>query len=319
VAVKKNRYVKRKSCQKCHRQKEKYEVPKQKSHCTLVPQYASQCYEGAKCKTVKQKHCTPYTVSEVAYRERRTCYWPKLQHVDHFCTRRSDDDVLLDAGTEFREDVEYQGVELLDKIDFKSVFPADYVGSPNETLPAVEAAGIGQPLPLPVDESPQDTGNIDYTDEQRETESPANKNAFLSEKSIGSSAEMSPTDTGSTMIGYMSRDGSRRDWSPPLSPAPLRQKDQAEASSSAPAERDDWAANSGGGFMAAANSGGGGFMPDAIASFFQSQMSQGFRDLRRLDMEEEERPSAGSKARLEEPGPSANSSLGSQQLWGRLV
>jgi hypothetical protein len=399
VAIKKNRYVKRKSCQKCHRGQEKHTVPKQKSKCTLVPRqacrtvhnavcrkepyddcysfskeecgfekqcrteqqtkcekakpeynsaptyapspptckqvpvhkcwqekkcksipqqkcstkYTKKCYPAEKCETVKDKHCTPYTVNEVVYKEKRTCYWPPQRHADHFCTRRSDDDVLLDAGTEYRTDVEYLGAELLDQIDFLNVFPADYRGSPNETLPAGVAAGAHQsawrgshkPFSGPAEDSLVDTGNIDYTSEEKETEPAVKKDSVLSGSSTTvASAEDLPSLDGSSVAGHLSRDDDQG-WKAPI------QNDQPDASLSAPTERDDWAAI-----------GGGDFAPNTIASFFQAQLSQGFRNGRRLNLGEsvpaKDGPAAGTKALLEEPKISTNGSLGSL-LWGRLV
>ena len=369
VAVKKNRYVKKKYCQKCRKDKQKYYVKTTKTRCELVPRqecrtveheqcqevpyedchtrnkdqctYEKQCrtdqqlkcekpkpgYNSAptygavkdictnvpvqkcwkekrcrqvpdhqcatrynrkchkvpsqKCRTVKDKHCTPYTADEPKTHETKTCYWPQRYSDDRFCTRRSDDDVLLDAGTEYSEDVEYLGVELLDQIDYLSVFPGDYTGNPNETHPA--AAATQHPWPpsdaslrlagQPVAAGRQaDTGNIDYTQDEQEGRE------GLKSHSIDAAA---PTTDGVTRASQLlsevddDEDDDERDYhddAPAIQSTQTNQLVRAVDTTTTTSTTPSWGS---------VGDIGGGFAQPAIASFFASQMSQGFQDRRR--------------------------------------
>jgi hypothetical protein len=263
--------------QKCWKEKKCQQVPQHQ----CATRYHRQCHQvpSQKCETIKDKHCTPYTVDEPATHVTKTCYWPPRYNDDRFCTRRSDDDVLLDAGTEFADDIEYLGEgELLDKIDYLSVFPGNYSGNPNETHPAA-AHRLAAQLPWPpvVEPTPPtsalDKGNIDYTqDDERAREE-------TDEDSSSSAAD--PQNVGGDQQAAMGDT-----YAPPNTNSGLTGPWQSTAGKAdedeAPTQRtpmEGWGFGGGGdGFSA----------PPAIASFFASQMSQGFQDRRRrrLDLSE---------------------------------
>ena len=57
VHVKKNRYVKRKECQKCNRWQEKYTTKQKKKNCKLVPRQECRTIYFNDCKKIPQKSC----------------------------------------------------------------------------------------------------------------------------------------------------------------------------------------------------------------------------------------------------------------------
>ena len=118
--------------EKCWNEKQCTQEPSQK--CSVKYNESCNKVPREKCSTVNELKCEKYTVDVPNTKIRTSCYWPAKHHQDRFCSRSSDYDIVLDAGSDYSPDVEYLGAELQDRIDFLGVFPVNYKGSPNETL-----------------------------------------------------------------------------------------------------------------------------------------------------------------------------------------
>ena len=101
---------------------------------------------------MKELVCDPIKETVPQKKVVRSCSWPPKKHHDKWCTRsagpllrgnsslifgcfrRSDYDVFLEEGDDFTHGREYLDTFMETPIDFVSVFPDDFEGSPNVTV-----------------------------------------------------------------------------------------------------------------------------------------------------------------------------------------
>ena len=241
-----------------------------------------------KCATKKEVKCEKYTVDVPQTKTRSTCHWPAKQP-DRFCTRRSDTDVFLDAGSDYSEKLEYLGKEIDDEIDYLNVFPANFQGNPNDTatdkgstiapqfVTAAPNYNIDTDSPL---KSYPDVGNEDYTFPNnyntsgvlKEVEAPTAYAAGRLYHSLDIPADIQPFSS------FYPNNAQTQDTSQFQAPAQIAYS--ADVRSRAPVESRRLPAQDASDFNPAvqAQSTGQGFFPDNMADIFKTQISNGFAD-----------------------------------------